>query len=293
MQGFNNASGHVAAINVVSGNHSIAAPLALAESTTVAVTPAGSTLTLSNLQTNAAPLTKSGSGTLMVNNVRGTSLTVSAGAVNVLPRASGGGTSKVTDVSVAPGAMLDLADNSLVTHDAIGTWNGAAYTGVLGQVAGAYNNGSWNGSGIGTSVTTIAGSSALAAIAVATADETGYAGGSFGGVSASSGDVLLMYTYAGDATLNGRIDSDDYFQIDSNYGHSGSSFGYYRGDFNYSGTINGDDYFIIDSSYVGQGSQLSPASPGSAGVTATPEPSALLGAIVLAAGSLARRRRPT
>ena len=34
-------------------------------------------------------------------------------------------------------------------------------------------------------------------------------------------DTLVMYTYAGDANLDGKVDADDYFQIDTNYNKSG------------------------------------------------------------------------
>ena len=46
-----------------------------------------------------------------------------------------------------------------------------------------------------------------------------------------------MYTYGGDATLDGKINVDDYGRIDGNVGSSGSIFGWYNGDFNYDGKI--------------------------------------------------------
>ena len=67
-----------------------------------------------------------------------------------------------------------------------------------------------------------------------------------------------MYTYTGDANMDGKVDADDYFQIDSNYNKSGptpgsgTAFGFNKGDFNYDGHINGDDYFLIDSAYANQ-----------------------------------------
>src|SRR5256886_17230910 len=58
-----------------------------------------------------------------------------------------------------------------------------------------------------------------------------------------------MYTWGGDANLDGTLNGDDYFQIDSHFNQDGTVFGYYNGDFNYDGSINGDDYFIIDSNW--------------------------------------------
>jgi len=57
-------------------------------------------------------------------------------------------------------------------------------------------------------------------------------------------DVLAMYTYAGDANLDGKINVDDYGRIDFFSALGGS--GWYNGDFNLDGKVNVDDYGIID-----------------------------------------------
>src|SRR4051812_20474166 len=64
-------------------------------------------------------------------------------------------------------------------------------------------------------------------------------------VDASS--VLVKYTYAGDADLNGKMDGDDYFILDSHVAQAGSAFGWFNGDLDLNGKINGDDYFLLDS----------------------------------------------
>src|SRR5205823_7005535 len=89
----------------------------------------------------------------------------------------------------------------------------------------------------------------LTSLACVSADDVRLAGGTFGGQSAASGDALVMYTWGGDAHLDGTLNGDDYFQIDSHINQSGTVFGYINGDFNYDGDINGDDYFIIDSNW--------------------------------------------
>src|SRR5205085_10250350 len=78
-----NTSGGVA-INVTSGSHDITAPLSLAKDATVTVTPAGSTLTLSNLLASSAALTTGGAGTAAANDFRGSSLTVTSGTAKVI-----------------------------------------------------------------------------------------------------------------------------------------------------------------------------------------------------------------
>ena len=72
----------------------------------------------------------------------------------------------------------------------------------------------------------------------------GSAGGTFHGESVDGTAVLVKYTFAGDANLDGKINGDDYFAIDSGYAAHAS--GYVNGDFNYDGRIDADDYFLID-----------------------------------------------
>ena len=56
-----------------------------------------------------------------------------------------------------------------------------------------------------------------------------------GGSSTSDGDILVMYTYYGDANLSGNIDGSDYSLIDN--GFINHLTGWYNGDFNYDGVV--------------------------------------------------------
>jgi hypothetical protein len=78
----------------------------------------------------------------------------------------------------------------------------------------------------------------------------------FDGQTVSAGDVLIKFTYAGDANLDGKVNIDDYGRIDANVGQSGTVFGWYNGDFNFDGKINIDDYGLIDSVIGSQGPVL-------------------------------------
>src|SRR5439155_15964173 len=182
----------------------------------------------------------------------------------------------------------------IVNSTPIGSWNGTAYTGVLGMLQSGYNGGAWNGGGIVTSMSSAIGPNVLSTLAAARADDAGYAGGTFAGVSVSAANALVMYTWGGDSNLDGTLNGDDYFQIDSHIGVAGSAFGYNNGDFNYDGDINGDDYFIIDSNIgIAQASAPFPTSGGSfasAATSAVPEPTAALALPALAI-LMARRRR--
>src|SRR5204863_3345305 len=136
----------------------------------------------------------------------------------------------------------------------------------------------WKGNGIASS--TAAADPALHAIGVIANDARplGLPGAlrtTFAGETVGIDDVLVKYTYFGDADLDGAVTSNDYFQIDN--GFLGNKTGWINGDFDYNGVINTNDYFLIDSAFLAQGGTiLSPAGASlPAGVTAVPEPASL------------------
>jgi hypothetical protein len=101
-----------------------------------------------------------------------------------------------------------------------------------------------------------------------------------------------MYTYGGDANLDGKINIDDYVRIDS--GIAAGLTGWSNGDFNYDGKVNIDDYTtVIDANIGNQNGFVFPTGSGigeGMNAVAVPEPAALtvaLGGVAL----LARRRR--
>src|SRR5437764_8317075 len=108
-----------------------------------------------------------------------------------------------------------------------------------------------------------------------------------------------MYTYGGDATLDGKINIDDYIRIDS--GIASSLTGWLNGDFNYDGKVNIDDYTqFIDANIGVQGAQFPTAgsallagsgSSGPSGVSAVPEPTTMLSLTTIGAAMSLRRRR--
>jgi fibronectin-binding autotransporter adhesin len=241
-------------------------------------------------------LSKIGTGKLTLKNTRIDALGIHGGSIAIIP--SGGAaasTSTCNNLTIGPGGKLDIGDNKLVakTMAPISTWNGTAYAGVAGLIQSGYNGGNFLGSGIVTTQPDATGGNPLTSIGYATATQTGHAGGTFGGQPVSTGDLLVMYTYAGDANLDGKINIDDYGNIDSNVSKSGTVFGWFAGDFNYDGKINIDDYGIIDSNINRQAGVFPTAGgmsvvDGVDGVAAVPEPS-LVGLAAL--GLLARRRR--
>jgi len=63
-----------------------------------------------------------------------------------------------------------------------------------------------------------------------------------------STDVLVKYTFRGDADLDGGIDPQDYFYIDSSF-PKGSGQQWALGDFDYNGSVDASDYFYVDNDF--------------------------------------------
>src|SRR5439155_12515671 len=103
-------------------------------------------------------------------------------------------------------------------------------------------------------------------IGIATAAQVkGIAGNAtavWAGQTVTGSDALLMYTYGGDANLDGKLNVDDYGRMDSNIGLG--TAGWFNGDFNYDGKVNVDDYGILDSNIGIQGAPF-PTAAGAEG----------------------------
>jgi beta-galactosidase len=188
-------------------------------------------------------------------------LSIADGSVNF---AAGGNRTLLVDMlTIDPAGRLDVSDNALVvTAGDVGSWDGSAYTGITGYIATGRGGGSWNGSGgivtsaptPGSNYTTLAVARASEILGIGPADA-----GVWRGQTVTGSNTLVIYTYGGDANLDGKINVDDYGKIDFNVTLPGVS-GWYNGDFNYDGKINVDDYGIIDFNVGIQGPPLGSAS---------------------------------
>ncbi len=175
---------------------------------------------------------------------------------------------KAGALSISPGATLDQTNNKIIlTASSVGAVSDLLAAGQLINSTAA----------------------GVTALATARADDV--ARSTFGGTSVAASDVLVMYTWQGDANLSGNVDADDFFQVDSNYGKlPGANRSYFVGDFNYDDTIDGDDYAIIDAGFSGQGLPL--GGPSANDVTSVPEPALAPALAATIAVSLQARRSP-
>src|SRR5206468_3631243 len=144
--------------------------------------------------------------TLLLNNLHALSFSNNGGTVAIAPNGQVAGVSRTGTFDVSIG-RFDLSDNHLITTSSAGSWTGSSYTGITGSVAsgrGLGNN--WDGAGIVTSQSNAVGSN-YTTIGVARASDvipsTATATTTWAGQAITGTDTLVMYTYGGDATLDG------------------------------------------------------------------------------------------
>jgi hypothetical protein len=150
---------------------------------------------------------------------------------------------------------LDTNDNDLIVTNG----NLAA---VTAQVKSGLENGGnfdWLGSGImSTRANTqnTAQGAVLYGIGVLRNNLLDFGGGDdpiyteFSGQSLTKNEILVKYTYMGDADLSGTVDGTDYVLTDDGFINAKS--GWAHGDFDYSGFVDGTDYVLLDFAFLNQ-----------------------------------------
>ncbi len=253
--------------------------------TLTATTPGKSVGEISGTGTTTVTAT---GATLTANHIRQSTLNIGAGnTVTVATNGGNSGTSTVSTLSINATGKLDLNDNDLVVDNG----NLAMLTAQL--ASGLDINGSYgNGPGI-TSSAFANNVDFNTVLGIAANVELGYT--SFSGQTVDANDVLIKYTYYGDADLSGSVDTSTDFDLYITGLTSGGSLGgWLFGDFDYSGTVDSaTDFDLYITGLTTQGGALLTAGGGNL-VQAVPEPSTfVLGGLALLgfAGLGLRNRR--
>jgi hypothetical protein len=199
-------------------------------------------------------------------------------------------TSVVGNLVIAPTAAWNMQDNNAVIRT-------TAYTTVYDWVKAGYNNGSWTGVGIRSAAAAGNSNTSLGTVYNNVGGNTIWATGAAIGAefnipelaTLTTNDVIIKYTYIGDANLDGFVNVADKSLLDANFGQSG---GWFQGDFNYDGVVNVADKSLLDARFGLGGLSGSVVEVGSA--SAVPEPGTMATLLVALAGMIgwcAVRRR--
>jgi large repetitive protein len=228
-------------------------------STLITGSPAGDGTITSVASNNLPIITGSGASAVLsispttAGEVNFSSLALSNGATATVTATSG--TRDVLVFNQTGSTALQLSGGStlnLTNNDAV--FLGGSISSVSSQLTNGFGTtGSyWSGANGIDSSSAANDASFLTALGVAPGSAA--ASGTFDGVTVSGSDVLVKYTYYGDANLDGHVDGTDYNQIDNGFGSGGSQTGWWQGNFNYSAAVpgpavDGSDYSLIDNAF--------------------------------------------
>ena len=226
-----------------------------------------------------------GTGALTVNNA---TARAQAGLTKAL---------SVANVTTTGTGQLDMTNNDMVVKS-------STLAAIQSQIVSGFAAGSWNGVGINSS-TAAADSQFVTALGYA--DNSLLALGTFSGVTLTGPEILVKYTYYGDADLSGVTDTDDFTLFLNGFQDPGTfPATWLFGDFDYSGVVDTDDFAVFLHGFQDQGGPLSALSEAvaeasglsssdrafmQAAIAAVPEPTTLGVLGIAGLGLLGRRRR--
>jgi hypothetical protein len=259
---------------------------------------AGARVNFNGAVTGGAPITNNGTmyfsaGTSVVGKISGNgALAVGTGNPTILQLAPNSGTSTISSLSINPNSTLDIANNTLAIN--FGSPVNDPVAMIAGYLSNGYEGGAWTNAGIDSSVA--ATNSGVLSV--------GYADGNNDiGTPAGPNQIIVKYTLAGDANLDGHVNSADLLAVIQNFNKTGTDWAH--GNFTYGSSTGSADLLIViqnfnklltpaGSSGVGDGGGgtigLGQAALVQSGAVRVPEPA--FPALALGvAGLLARRRK--
>jgi hypothetical protein len=294
------ATSGTAEINVISGGHTISAPVTLADDTQISVMPAAGNLTFAGaLTASGVNVTKLGAGRLTVNSLRAAALSINEGKVAVASNGAASSVSVLGALSIAgapatPTAQLDLSSNVAILDYTGATPAATIRSQLIAGRGGPGFGATWTGQGI---------TSSTAAAAEPESRSVGYAENSslplgaytnFRGRPVDDTSVLMAYTRTGDANLDGVVNDDDVTIVGATYAPGVTQPSWALGDFDYNGFVDDDDVTLLGVFYDPSAPPIGEVPPhmhATAAVAAVPEPRSLLLAALAIAALLAWRAR--
>ena len=121
----------------------------------------------------------------------------------------------------------------------------------------------WDGPGINSS-TARDEPNGVTGLGFAVFEELGIETPTFLGVNVGdfdSNDIVVKYTYYGDANLNGVVNGEDFQQFLGGFGHPEVTQTWLNGDFDYNGVVNGEDFGAFLYGFQNQQGPLSASQP--------------------------------
>ncbi len=251
------------AIEVTSGSHVINAPVILGTTTNIGVATGSSLSFTAPVTSTGITIVKTGGGSATLPQFTNSqSLFLSAGTLGLAQNGAPSNVSKTGNVGfdggyATPNATLDLSDNDVIL-------TGNSYADITTAIAHARNAGAWNGTGVTSSAaaSNVKHNTTIGVMTGAEYATVAVDASNFDGASYSNTDLLVKYTYYGDANFNGKVDGGDYARIDTTFNNeksAGNISGWVNGDYDYNGKIDGGDYALMDAAFNSQSGTLNKA----------------------------------
>jgi hypothetical protein len=278
-------------INVITGAHTISAPIMLADDARINVTPAAGELILAGpLSAGGRNVTKVGAGSLKLNSLIAATMSINEGKVSIASSGSASSVSVLGALSIAgapatPAAQLDLANNVAILDYTGNTPAASIRSQLIAGRGGPGFGAMWNGQGI---------TSSAAAAAEPESRSVGYAENSslplgaytdFRGRPVDNTSLLMAYTRTGDANLDGLVNDDDVTIVSATYAPGVPQPSWALGDFDYNGFVDDDDVTLLGVFYDPSAPPIGIEPPhmhSKAAVAAVPEPSTLMLVVTMA-----------
>jgi hypothetical protein len=271
-----------ATIELISGNHFISAPVTLADNTLITITPTGSSLSITAPLTAAGvSVTKAGAGSLTVNQISASGLSVTGGIIAIAPNSGAPelSTSILGTLAIAgnatPTARLDLTNNAVVIDYTETSPAAMVHQQILAGRGGAGLGKPWNGQGITSSAAAAENAADPESRSVGVAENAALPLGpytTFRGQPVDNTSILIAYTRMGDANLDGVVNDDDVTIVGAAYAPVVPNAHWAMGDFDYNGFVDDDDVTLLGAFYDPSAPPLIAPAPLVGSVTAVPEP---------------------